>query len=629
MKLFNFKEKTPPRGEYREDILAMIDEECHRRHEERRPLEMRWMLCSDFFSGHQYRDINPYCGELEDYPPPFDYMERGVYNRIAPLIETRIANFKSLDFSMEVHPATSEISDYEKSLVATRLLTQTQYKCDFLSKKDSLVLWSELCGTAFLLSWWDTEKGDAVLVDDKLTPLGDLDFGVLTPYEVLPESIYKENLSDQCSIIIEQVVSVDEVDRRFGVRVKPAAVDTYAIMPTAGTSGLGYVGTTFSVGSRKAENATLLRTYMEKPSALHKSGRMFITTPDRILYYGTLPIDDYPIAMMRTKRIPGMFFGRSVIEDLIPLQRAYNGVKNKIHDYIRTLALSPLLVPEGAVDDIDELAANGVAPGDILEYNPDRGEPKPLGTSTLPSGVFEECENLSREMEYVAGLSHLGATGNQTNSLNSASAIERLREIDGVRLALTGDEIRAAVLAAAKIWLKLYKEHGNVTHIEKLAGTYDTSATFTWCSDDINSYDIVYESENALLHSDDDRIAAIKSGIEMGLFDGEDGKIPRQVRKKLLCRMHVGDFVRTIYEDELQSAAARRENRALLRGESLDIAPYDDHEIHVAEHRRAALEYGYSKTRREDPVRAAALEKHIEAHMNNGGTNGRTKDTDT
>ena len=631
MKLFKFKEKTPPRGEYREDILAMIEEECYRRHEERRPLELRWMLCTDFYNGHQYRDINPYRGELEDYDPPYDYMERGVYNRIAPLIETRIANFKSLDFSMAVQPATSELSDYEKSIVATRLLSQTQYKCDFLSKKDSLVLWSELCGTAFMLSWWDSEKGDAVrdvFNDDKLLTLGDLDFGVLTPYEVLPESIYKEGLYDQSSIIIEQVVSVNEVNRRFGVRVKARDVDTYAIIPTAGTSGLSYVGSTFSVGLRKAENSTLLRTYMEKPSARHPSGRMFIATPDRILYYGTMPIDEYPLSMLCCKKSAGMFFGKSIIEDLIPLQRAYNGVKNKIHDYVRTLALNPLLVPEGAVDDIDELAVNGVAPGDIVEYDPERGEPKPMQTQSLPTGVFDECENLSREMEYVAGLSHLGATGNHSASLTSATAIERLREIDGMRLALTGDAIRVAILSAAKIWLKLYKEHGNITHIERLSGEFDKSATLVWCGEDINSYDIVFESENSLLHSDDTRIAAIKSGIEMGLFNGDDGKIPRFVRKKLLGKMHLGDFMRTLGEDELQSAAARRENDELLCGKSLDVSSFDDHELHIAEHRRAALEHSYFILKREDPKKAAALEMHIAAHEKKGQTqNGRNENT--
>ena len=515
---------------------------------------------------------------------------------------------------MEVHPATCEVSDYEKSLVATRLLSQTQYKRDFAAKLDSLVLWSELCGTAFLLSWWDKNSGDAVTIGDRRVPLGDLDFGVLTPYEVLPESIYKENLADQSSIILEQVMRVEEVDRRFGVRVKPCRAETLGITPAAGVGGFGYVGTTLGMTTRTAENSTLLRTYLEKANARYPAGRMIIATPDRILYYGTLPIDGYPLAVLRCKCVPGMFFGKSVIEDLIPLQRAYNGVKNKLHDYIRSLSLNPLLVPEGAIGDVDELAQNGVAPGDIVEYDPTRGEPKPLSAPQMPAGIFEECDNLAREMEYAAGLSHLGATGNNQSSLTSATAIERLREIDGVRLALTGDNIRAAILAAAKIWLKLYRAHGSVTHIEKMVGSYDTSATFTWRADDINSYDVVFESENALLHSDETQLAAIRAGIELGLFAGEDGKIPRSVRKKLLCRMHIGDFVRTLYEDELQNAAARRENMRLMKGESLPVGICDDHELHLAAHRRAALDYAYDKLRQRDPAAARALEAHIAAH---------------
>lgn len=618
MKIFNFKEKTVPRGEYKEDILAMLDSECRRRHEERRTLELVWRLASDFYGGHQYRDISPFGGELCDYEPPYDYMERGVYNRIAPLIETRIANFKSLDFSMAVRPATSEMSDYEKSLVATRLLLQTKHKRDFLSKKESLVLWSELCGSAFMLSYWDESLGDAVLDGDKLLPLGDLDFGVITPYEVLPESIYKENLSDQSSIIIEQVVSVSEVDRRFGVRVKPRSVSTYSLSLTAGKGGLGYVGGSLASGIKKADGVTLLRTYFEKPSALHPSGRTFIATPDRILYYGTLPIDEYPLAMLKCRRVPGMFFGKSVIDDLIPLQRAYNGVKNKIHDYIRTTALNPLLVPEGAVDDLDSVAKLGIAPGDIIEYNADRGEPKPLEMSSLDNSIFEECDNIAREMEYVAGLSHLGATGNAQSVLSSASAIERLREIDGVRLALTGDAIRACVLDMAKIWLKLYKVHGDIAHVEKLSGAYDASANLVWCGEDINSYDIVFESENSLLHSAESKISAIKSGIDMGLFNGEDGSIPRLIRKKLLSEMHLGDCLKNLYEDDLQSAAARRENIELLRGVSVPVSAYDDHELHISEHRRAALDYTYRKNLRKE--NALALDMHIAEHKKQNGT---------
>ena len=615
MKWFNFKEKSRPRGEAREDLLAQIDTECRRRHAERRPLELCWMLSADFFAGHQYCDINPYSREISDYTPPYDFMERGVFNRIAPLIETRIANLKLLDLSQVVRPATAEIADYEKSLVATRLLTSLKAEGGFADKSDNLLLWSEICGTSFLLSWWDSRAGDVIEgADGQRLPLGKLEYGVLTPYEVLPESVYKENLADQSSIIIEQVVPVAEVDRRYGVRVKPCKANVYTLTPKAGTGGFGYIGTTFGITETAAENATLVRTWMEKPNALYPSGRMVIATPDRILWYGSLPMEEYPLAVMRCKRVPGLFFGKSVIEELIPLQRAYNGVKNKIHDAIRTLALNPLLVPEGAVADMDELAANGLAPGDILEYDPARGEPKAFEGGKLQSEIFTACENLAREMEYTAGLSHLGATGNTASSLTSASAIDRLRAIDGVRLALTGDNLRNCVSSAARIWLHLCKIHGKVAHTAALCPS-DLSAVLSWCGDDLNSPYVEFVSENTLLYDEATRLSALKDGVSLGLFCDDTGKIPRRVKKKLLARMHIGDFLRTLDEDERGEAAARRENRLLLAGTPVDIGICDDDELHLELHRRAALDYDYEKLRKASPASAAALEMHIAAHL--------------
>lgn len=78
--------------------------------------------------------------------------------------------------------------------------------------------------------------------------------------------------------------------------------------------------------------------------------------------------------------------------------------------------------------------------------------------------------------------------------------------------------------------------------------------------------------------------------------------------------MHIGDFVRTLGEDDLQNAAARRENNRLMRGEALPLGVCDDHELHLAAHRRAALDYAYDKLRRKDPEKARALETHIALH---------------
>ena len=49
---------------YAEDILGMLEAELARRKEERRPLELQWILNANFQSGHQYCDINPHNGEI-------------------------------------------------------------------------------------------------------------------------------------------------------------------------------------------------------------------------------------------------------------------------------------------------------------------------------------------------------------------------------------------------------------------------------------------------------------------------------------------------------------------------------------------------------------------------------------
>lgn len=117
----------------------------------------------------------------------------------------------------------------------------------------------------------------------------------------------------------------------------------------------------------------------------------------------------------------------------------------------------------------------------------------------------------------------------------------------------------------------------------------------------------------------------------MGLFEDENGNIPRLIRKKLLYGLRLGDFLRNLYEDDLQSAAARRENSELLHGNEIPISKFDDHELHIAEHRRAALEYSYFKLRSTNPERAAVLERHIAAHeeMKGKNENGTYDTSDT
>ena len=141
-----------------DEVLAFLSEEYRRRREERRSLECQWVLNADFFAGRQNCAINAESGEIQHFLPTHSYEEQGVYNRITPLIEARLASLRSLSYQMTVRPRTNEAEDCEKSEIATCLLRYTQSDGNFHEKKNRMLLDCELYGTSFLFSYWQDKQ---------------------------------------------------------------------------------------------------------------------------------------------------------------------------------------------------------------------------------------------------------------------------------------------------------------------------------------------------------------------------------------------------------------------------------------------------------------------------------------
>ena len=605
------------------DVVGFVEAEYERRLEERRPFEAQWTLNANFLAGNQHCGIHPVTLEIEDYAAEHDYMEHGVFNRIAPLMDTRLANLKTVSYAMTVSPRSNELDDYEKSLVATKLLSYTQSAGDFEVTKNRLLLWSELCGSAAIISWWDKAGGQilASVSGERDIHEGGIAYGLLTPYEIFPDSLTAPDVADQRSMLICQVKSAEEIYDLYGIEVDGEDVDTYALLPGGAASGYGDMAP-ISLRAGVSHDSARVMTYFERPSARYPDGRMIVTAGGRLVWYGNLPYRDIPIVMLRCKEVPGRFFGRSVIEELIPLQRAYNGTKNKIHDYIRTCASGPLLVPEGAVADIEELAARGLPPGEILEYDAQRGRPESMAPPSLSSEVRRECERLASDMEYVSGVSSLMVYGATPTGVTSGTAIESLRSIDNTRLALSGENLRTCVRLLGVLWLKLYRTFASGYRTLEIVGGNDAGSVLTWCAQDINSFDIVFDAENELLVSKSVQKENFLSALSLGLLSDEEGKVPREVRVRALEMMRIGNYADLLGENELHLQRARREGDMLFCGEAPALGAYDDDGIHIAEHRRFVLQLRYEALRRRHPDLCAAFEAHLAEHLRREGMRG-------
>ena len=613
---------------FKEDIIQKVLEDLEKRKTERSVLEQQWTLNANFLVGNQYCEINPYRGDIEQLEPVYDWLERETFYQIAPLIETRIANLKKINYAMKVKPATNELDDYAKAETSTSVLQHTQKVTDFESKKNTMISWNELTGNCFWLSWWDKDKGDKYAVEQicevdeegtqkcKETAYfqGDLDYGLITPYEIYPESIFKQTVEAQRSIILEQVKTVDDIYDLYGIKVEGTNVETFELTPVGSGGGFGYENTTVTIGHRTLDNAEKVITYFEKPSKHKPNGQMIIIVGDEhLVYYGDLPYSRIPIVQSVCIEVAGQFFGKSTIERLIPIQRAYNGCVNRIHEFIKQVAIGSYIVEEGSID-IDVYEQEGQAPGACLVYKQGTNPPVPIQNGNLPQEIMTERFNLKNDMEYAAGISQLMVYGSTPSGVTSGKALDNLMEIDNTRLSLTGDNIRNSVRKLAIMWLEIYKKYATTHRIVNYVGGNNIGKAIVWSSEDINSYDVDYVTENELLMSEDAQKQRFFDAYNMGLFTDKNGVIPTRVKQKALEYMKCGNYSDIMSIDQLQIQAAQRENVFFENGVVPEVSDFDEHEIHIEEHLRYVLQMDFQLLKNRKPEYAQALENHIRQH---------------
>ena len=613
---------------FKEDIIQKVKEELEKRKTERQILEQQWTLNANFLVGNQYCEINPYRGDIEQLEPVYDWLERETFNQIAPLIETRIANLRKINYMMKVRPATNELDDYAKAEISTSVLQHTQKVTDFESKKNTAINWGELTGNCFFLSWWDKDKGDKFAVETILDIdengmqktketayyQGDLDYGLITPYELYPESIFKQTVEAQRSIILEQVKTVEDIYDLYGIKVEGTNVETFELTPVGSGGGFGYENTTVTIGHRTIDNAEKVVTYFERPSKHKPNGQMIIIVgDDNLVYYGDLPYSRIPIVQYSCIEVAGQFFGKSAIERMIPIQRAYNGCVNRIHEYIKHIAIGSYITEEGSID-IDEYEQNGQAPGAMLVYKQGSNPPVPIPNGNLPAEIMQERYNLKQDMEYAAGVSQLMVYGQAPSGATSGKALENLREIDNTRLSLTGDNNRKAMQKLSILWLEIYKRYATTRRIINYVGGNNIGKAVIWSNEDINSYDVDYVTENELLLSEDSQKQRFFDAYNMGLFTDKNGVIPTRVKQKALEYMKCGNYSDIMSIDQLQIQAAMRENVFFENGVIPEVTDFDEHEIHIEEHLRYVLQMDFQLLKNKKPEYAKALEDHLRQH---------------
>jgi hypothetical protein len=360
---------------------------------------------------------------------------------------------------------------------------------------------------------------------------------------------------------------------------------------------------------------------MEKPSRDFPNGRLIIIGGEtELLFYGDLPYKvgedgkrGYPITKQECVRRPGCFYGTTPFERMIPVQRSYNAVKNRKHDYLNRCSIQAYTGEEGSFDE-EDLQENGIPPGSMILRKRGTAPITPIQNSNLPPEFDNEEFRLQRELEYLSGISEMSVISSTPSGVDSGKAIEAVKESDDTRLSLTADNIRWAAIENGKHWLRLYKQFSAGARIIELAGSNEIGNVLIWDASDISSYDVVHETENELLDTPMQRREFLMSLVDKGFLHNEQGVLDKRTKIKLLEQMKLGNWEDVLDLTQLHISKAQRENAYLNMGIFPEIATFDEHAMHIEEHNRFRLSTDYYLLKQSNPMMIQAIDSHVAQH---------------
>ena len=578
----NFTEKSAE-----EKLVEEVENDFLRRQEERRTIERGWQLNMNFLCGNQYCDINS-SGEIFEEDRQYFWQTRRVFNHIAPTVDIRCSKLGRIRPSLTVRAASDEEGDMHSALLASAILSSVCEDEDLDGIISDATIWSETCGTAFYKVIWDGFSGSTVgtTEDGKKVRQGDVKIAAVSPFEIYPYSLSEEKLCMQPAIIHAKAMPVQDIYAAYGVKLAGRDIDEFSLAPYSAASHAKR-GEPQLKAVRHGYELVIER--YEKPTGDRPDGRLTVVAGGKLLYDGILPYingengaRDYPFIKQTSLQLAGSFFGMSVIDRLIPLQRAYNAVKNRKHEFLNRISMGTVAVEDGSVD-VDELCEDGLTPGKVIVYRQGGKPPEMLTLGTLPNGFAEEEKNLLDEFAKVSGTGELSQNADSYAGVTSATGLQLIIEQDEEKLETSYQQIKRAVKLIGKHVLRLYRQFASDVRLLKFAGENNVLNVYYFKGSDISSDDVVLDADSEANLTPAQRRTVIYEMLDRGLFSDGNGQLSAGAKNKILELLGYNGLSGERDLTALNRGRAGEENLKMKSAQT-DVKDYDDHAVHITEH---------------------------------------------
>lgn len=466
-----------------------------------------------------------------------------------------------------------------------------------------------------------------------LRPLreGAVTWEVLSPWNLLPQPGVEHERDFTWEIIVRPV-AIETLKETYGARADGVQAQDIEAMSLLGLKELPTISSSPQLGdsSARLKDHALVYTGYQKPNADFPKGQKVVWAGDDHLLDATaqLPYQEQPygprsgISYFRYWPVKQRFFGRALIEPGIGPQRRRNKRSSQM-DEIIDRGMPSVYAEEGSIDP-DTLTGN---PVELRELKP--GSSKPMIDPGIGPGSHftADIELADADIQKGLGINEIGL-GNAPTGVSAYSAMALISENDAKKLDPIMQRFKLAVSDVARDTFEAMRNWPDGKQL-LIAGEDDTLQAVTFERAMLPACYYVRPAKGGTLPrsqaSEIQKIADLWNAAVVGGVVAQDPVAWIEWYKQSLDAGKVEELPKTDAGATQQHKAAL-ENIVMVRTHQvLPVAPYDDAQIHVAEHEdeQEQLQQAADLGDKDAAAAIGVIEQHKQLHLQQAQQNAQ------
>jgi hypothetical protein len=451
-------------------------------------------------------------------------------------------------------------------------------------------IWS---GEGYLACNWDIALGKEYGVGENNEPIreGDIRFMSCSGIDVIRHP-YLRKFEDRSWLILREFVNKYELAKRY------PEFETDILNSTMVSGNLKNDFLDF-YRINDSDMIPMYRFYHDKTSNVPNGRYSEFIEGGTVLFDSDLPYPEIPIYALHPGSIYASPFGYSVSFDMLPIQRAIDGLASTIQTNQEAFGVQNVLVPKGSNLDVEELSGGM----NIVQYDSKMGKPEPLNLTATPVEIFNRYKELINEMESISGINSV-VRGNPEASLKSGAALALVASQAIQFLQLTQQRYVQLLEDSGTAIINMLKAYATVPRVATIVGKMNTPYMREFKGADLENVNrVIVDMGNPLSKTTAGKIQIADTLLNYGFIKNPD---------MYFSVLQNGRLDSILDPVQRQLMLISQENESMSMGIDPPVLITDNHAMHIQEHKQLLD----SPESRGNIDLVAIVLGHIQEHIN-------------